>query len=178
MVATAALLLVGYLDHRIGHELSVLPLYFLPLAWATARFGLGAGLWMVLPATLVWYAADLGHPYSHGWYRLSNALGRGFAFACAVVAAHHLFARPGQQSHGEASGNPPTADVCEACHSVRPPGGIWEDPVDYLREEAAVQLRPRLCPVCARRRAARAAATDLGDPSGGACCGADPRSRG
>jgi len=148
------LILVGLLDHWAGFEISVLPLYFLPLAWAAARWGLVGGLWLVLPATLVWLLADYGHPYEHDWYRIVNALGRALAFASAVVATRFLLERPGHPrvaaDGGEAVMNS-AVDVCTSCHSVRPAGGDWEDPVAYLREEAACELHAKLCPTCAHR---------------------------
>ncbi len=148
------LAVVGLLDHWAGFEVSVLPLYFLPLAWAAGRWGLAGGLWLVLPATLVWLLADYGHPYEHDWHRLVNALGRALVFASAVVATRFLLERPVRLQTPVGGGEAvtsPAVDVCASCHAVRPAGGDWEDAVDYLREEAACELHAKLCPICAHR---------------------------
>jgi len=162
--------LVGLVDYGTSYEVSVLPLYFLPIGLATVRFGLWGGLWAVLCSTLAWWLADIGHAYTQEWVRWLNAFGGVLIFLTAVAAAYVLLERlraPGRVGPGSGRVGA-VADVCESCHSVRPAGGMWEDAAEFLRDEAAFEVHAKLCPTCARRRFASAAG-----------CGraADPASR-
>lgn len=146
------LLLVGLLDHAAGLELSVLPLYILPLALATTRFGLGAGLWAAGAASLVWCFADINHGYSHEWFRWVNVAGRAVMFSVAVLGVAWLSERTSGRALPGVRRSESVA-LCAGCHAVRTASADdWMAPADFLSEEAALEVHRKLCPVCAQRR--------------------------
>jgi len=51
--------ILGFVDYVTGRELAVSALYLIPICWGTWRLGLGAGAFLSLVATAVWFAADV-----------------------------------------------------------------------------------------------------------------------
>jgi diguanylate cyclase (GGDEF)-like protein len=83
---------VGLIDHLTGADIHVVALYFVPLAWASARLGLRGGAVAALLCTLAWTAAQ----YSTGirpatpsaW--LVNFCTQGAAFATVAFLVARL----------------------------------------------------------------------------------------
>jgi len=153
--AAVALLLaaVGLVDRAAGYDLSVLVLYLLPLGYATSRLGYRSGLVTIVPATLVWCLADLGHPYEYEWVLYLNGLSRAVFFACGVIAVHHLGLGPAPHEGTGRAVRSRSVGLCGCCGRIRDEerGAMWYSVREFLQEGAGFRVLPRVCHDCARR---------------------------
>jgi hypothetical protein len=161
------LAIVGYIDQATGYEVSVFLLYLIPVALATRWLGVPGGVLVATMATGVWILADWrsGHTYSHPWYLYVNAINRFGCFLLAVAIIRHVRARHGDLMRRiEAfSGEVP---VCSACHRIGSGDGYWRSFESYIAEFGGAEIKPKVCPDCARRSYARAAYHYQADQAG------------
>src|SRR5512147_1130606 len=93
-LVAASLCLVGYVDVVTGYEVSVFPLYALPIGLAVFFFGVQAGIAAAGAAGLAWAWADVttGHVYSKPWIIYFNAGSRLVFFLFVALAAGNAIA--------------------------------------------------------------------------------------
>lgn len=151
-----ALAATAWVDFRTGYEVSVFLLYTLPVALATAFFGVAGGLWIVLASTGLWMGMDhlAGHQYTHLWIWFVNAANRMVCFALAVgVVTWVRFSRSVRaRRFRHLTGRVP---VCTQCSRLGAKDGYWRQGDAYLQEFAGVQPLSKVCPDCARHGYAR-----------------------
>jgi len=147
----AALLgLVGYVDLVTGYEISVFPLYVLPISLAVLFFGVPAGVAAAGAAGLVWTWADVaaGHAYSKPWIIYVNAGSRLVLFLFIALAAGNMVTalRRARSPLRSFSG---TLPVCAHCGKVADHDGYWWEFREFLREFGGAVTQSKLCPDCA-----------------------------
>ena len=93
--AIALVLLVGFVDYRMGYEVSVVLFYSLPIllmVWCGDKM---SGVFVALLSAIVWWWSDesLGHPYPDGWHHIWETAVRlgfflSFAAGSSAIKAH------------------------------------------------------------------------------------------
>lgn len=151
-VVLVLLTFVGALDWLTGYEVSVFPLYAVPIAIATWLFGLRTGVATAGAATLVWFWADAaaGHTYSRQWIAYVNAGARLIFFLIAAVAADSVM-RAFREAAQRRSGLSAPLPQCADCGKIRDGDGYWWDIEAWLRTHRNRANTTKLCPDCARR---------------------------
>jgi hypothetical protein len=146
-----AFLLLGALavDYTTGVEISVFPVYALPIAAAVWSHGVRGGLILSAVCTLAWTVANLQHPYSAQWILFSNALMRAAFFVLVAVTAA-LIKRDPIDLRRPISATLVELDVCNSCKRVRDEERYWCPVEDYLAEHNHAEVKHKLCPDCAR----------------------------
>lgn len=94
-LVVAGIALVWVVDLYTGTNVRVFPLYFLPLALAAKRLGLGGALLASLLASIAWILAQYlgGRVYPHPIYWLINFVTQGTAFAVVSYLVARLETR-------------------------------------------------------------------------------------
>lgn len=146
----ALLGLVGYIDATTGYEISIFPLYALPIALTVRFFGIGAGMAAAGLAALLWMWADIaaGHVYSQPWIMYVNSAGRLLFFLFVALAVGYMIGNR-RRARSQLRNFSGTLPVCTACSRVRDRNGYWWDVQSYLREFGGALTRAKLCPDCA-----------------------------
>ncbi len=142
--------LVGYVDVVTGYEVSVFPLYALPIGLAVFFFGVQAGIAAAGAAGLAWVWADVttGHVYSKPWIIYVNAGSRLVLFLFVALAVGNMVAtlRRARSPLRPLSG---TLPVCAHCGKVADHDGYWWEVREFLREFGGAVTQSKLCPDCA-----------------------------
>ncbi len=155
LFALVLLALVAWLDLVTGPEISVFPLYILPLLWAVWHANLTIGLWLSLLAALVrrWIDYHEGHSYSNWWIFWEVGLASLTTYAF-VVFSFHIFKRGRKIDHERIRRLEEMLPLCPACRRVRNHNGDWTGLEACLREPMPGPPECRLCPECAEAKPA------------------------
>ncbi len=151
-ITLATLAFAGCIDRITGYEISVFPLYVVPIGFAVWLFGVRTGVVMAIAATIVWFWADVaaGHVYSRHWIPYVNAAARLIFFLMTALAAHfamRLLNRRVTRYAGPVGSLP----VCTDCGKIRDEDGYWWHAQAWLRESSGRSLTNKFCPDCARK---------------------------
>jgi hypothetical protein len=143
---------VGWTDYVTGYEISVLPLYAVPVGFMTWAVGSVPGVLLALASGLVWWWADRasGHPYSAAWIGYSNAAVRTVMYLFVVVAIAYIRDTVGLVRRRARALTGPVP-VCTRCRRLCDPAGSWSDFETFLRLHTSAQPVAKVCPDCARR---------------------------
>jgi hypothetical protein len=137
-----------WLQIQLGYEVSLFPLYMLPIAALTWSFGLPGAFFSVLLATGLWYWGNVltGYTYAFEWTRFYNTGARGAVFLMVAVF-FILFKRVVEQHRRRMEAMRALLNVCHGCGSVQGSDGKWI-PFDEL---SVSKTRPICeCSECAR----------------------------
>jgi hypothetical protein len=140
--------LTFWLQVKLGYEVSLFPLYMLPIAALSWRFGGAGGFLSVLLATVLWYLGNVltGYEYNASWARYYNTGVRGILFA-AVSVFIILFKRVVEQHRRRMEAMRSLLNVCHGCGSLQGSDGSWI-PFNQL---VVPKVRPLCeCPECTR----------------------------
>ena len=148
------LAVVLWRDRVTGYEVSVLPLYAVPIGYVAYQLGLGWGLFASALSFGCWFWANRpGEPADREawitWERSSMAGVVLVIFALAVARAKRVLAREQsklQQLEGILA-------ICMVCHRIRDKDGRWIDLNDYLHIHTAAETEQRVCPQCSGAQA-------------------------
>lgn len=144
--------LVGYIDQATGFEISVFPLYALPIGFAAWYFSGWTGVATAIGSCFVWYWADVlsGHVYTEPWVIYVNGGSRlvFFLFVALTVSYMEGTLRRARAKLQAFSGMLP---VCTDCRKIGDHQGYWWEFSAYLRENGGAVIQPKLCPDCARK---------------------------
>jgi hypothetical protein len=154
-VVAACLGFVAWIDLTTGFEITVLPLYALPIGLAARVFGSRAALMTAGASAATWAWADIaaGHVYSKPWMLWFNAGARLVLFILLAMLVRDMLAATNRVRRSRASASP--LPVCAQCGKVRDGDGYWWTLRDYTREHPDERLPSRICPDCAREVHAR-----------------------
>lgn len=149
-LVAASLALVGYIDVLTGYEVSVFPLYALPVALAAWLSGAWAGTATSMIATAIWAWADLatGHVYSKTWILYVNGGARLAFFLFVALAVAYMIGNL-RRARSQLQNFSGTLAVCTACSRVRDRDEYWWEVQAYLREYGGALTQAKLCPECA-----------------------------
>lgn len=138
-----------WLQIKLGYEVSLFPLFMLPIAALSWSFGLPGAFFSVLLATGLWYWGNIlsGYDYTYEWTRYYNTGARAVVFAMVAVFII-LFKRVVEQHRRRMEAMRALLNVCHGCGSVQGSDGRWI-PFDQLTVSSS---RPLLCecPECKR----------------------------
>jgi hypothetical protein len=143
--------LVGWIDYVTGYEVSVVPLYALPIAWVTWRLNMGWGLAFAFLGAGLWICVELasGYQYTHRWHAWENAAMELIIMAFVAVSLSFFKRILGRERervrHLEGA-----LPVCAVCKRIEDTNGYWMEIEAYLREHTASTPQHKLCPDCAR----------------------------
>lgn len=148
------LAVVVWLDRLTGYEVSVLPLYAVPIGYVAYKLGLGWGLFASALSLGCWFwANNPGESSTVGgwivWERSSMAAVVLAVFALAVARAKRVLARE-QSKLRQLEGILP---ICMVCHRIMDKNGRWIDLNDYLHTHASTETEQRVCPQCSGAQA-------------------------
>lgn len=145
------LALSGWSNRASGWEISLFPLYAVPIGLAVWFFGGRAGYAAAVLAAVIWLWADVaaGHVYSRPWIVYVNTASRLMFFLIAALAADGLVKRHRARAV-EGKSLPAVIPVCTGCGKVSDRNGYWWDMRVYVREHADPAVRTKLCNDCAR----------------------------
>jgi hypothetical protein len=133
---------------KLGYEVSLFPLYMLPIAALSWGFGLSGALLSILLSTGLWYWGNVlsGYTYTYEWTRYYNTGARAVVFAMVAVFIM-LFKRVVEQHRRRMEAMRALLNVCHGCGSIQGSDGKWI-PFDQL---TVSKVRPPCeCPECAR----------------------------
>lgn len=84
--------MVVEVDALTGHEVSMFPLYTIPVALSTRFLGTLSGAFVPFLSAGAWVRADRwsGHVHSQDWFLGVNAFNRLYCFVLAVVAIRYI----------------------------------------------------------------------------------------
>lgn len=145
--------LVGYIDQITSFEISIFPLYALPITLAVWYFGGWAGIAMAVACVSVWFWADVatGHVYSKPWIVYVNG-GSRFIFFLFVALSVEYMLRTLQRARRKLRAFSGTLPICTDCRKVGDHDGYWWEFSAYFREYGDVVIQHKLCPDCARKK--------------------------
>jgi low affinity Fe/Cu permease len=154
-VVAACLGFVAWIDLTTGFEITVLPLYALPIGLAARVFGSSAALMAAGASAAAWAWADAaaGHVYSKSWILWFNAGARLVVFILLAVLVRNTLAATSRARRPRAPA--PHLPVCTQCGRVRDRDGYWWTLRDYIREHPDERTPFRICSDCARQVHAR-----------------------
>jgi len=138
---------------RLGYDVSLFPLYMLPVAAFSWSMGLRGAIVSVLLATGLWYLGGVitGYSYSSSWIVYYNTGARGVVFAMVGIFII-LFKRVVEQHRQRMEAMRALLNVCHGCGSLQGSDGRWI-PFEQLTV-------PRSRPVCECPRCSAAAKPD------------------
>lgn len=141
---------VGFLQYSVPYEVSIFPLYLIPIALVLWHFGNLAGFMSSLMATIVWIIVDVasGRSYTHEWYRYQNAATR-FIIFFGVVAMFALYQRTLETHRARMEAMRAMLNVCHGCGAVQGSEGNWI-PFDELVSRSKKQSCE--CPRCSKTK--------------------------
>ncbi|MCB0322436.1 MAG: DUF4118 domain-containing protein [Bdellovibrionales bacterium] len=166
-VAAVALVLgICWLDYWTGRELSISPLYLLPVAYVAWSLGRGPGLGVAVLCAISWYAAETasGFVYHSPLVPFWNASMRltYFAMTAFFLSALHDHIREQERHVREQeqlidqlrnalaqiktlSGLLP---ICAWCRKVRDDEGYWQQIEEYVTAHSDAAFTHGICPKC------------------------------
>jgi hypothetical protein len=130
----------------VPSEVSVFPLYLVPVAMCMWYFGQAGAYACAVLATVLWIVADIssGRTYSVGWYRYQNAVSRAVVFFGTAYFLG-LYQRTLEIHRRRLAGMRQLLPICHGCGSVQGSDGRWH-PYDQL---GSLDLPDRNeCPGC------------------------------
>lgn len=131
-----------------GPQLSLFPLYALPIALATWVLGLRAGLLWSCCAVLSWaWAAARIYPQWPWWTEVVNSGTRLFCFLLVVHVAYIIQRYP-RTTRRWLQGR---IEICQGCRRVRAPSGDWVSGFVVPLPAETQGAVPKVCPDCAVR---------------------------
>ena len=144
-------LIVGWIDYITGYEVSVFPLYGLPIALSVWYFGFAGGVIGCGLCALAWVLADYftGHTYSLEWVRWVNASARLIYFVFVTITFLYL-RRTVTESDQRLRTISTLLPVCMQCHKVVDADGHWVSMQEFIADQTHAHFRPKICPDCAR----------------------------
>jgi len=154
IIALAALVLVAWLDLYTGVQISVFPLYIVPVVWATWFLGLGSGLGLSLLATLVHRWADW--PVAGSDMKLGVVFERSFSsFVLLGFLAYsfHVFKLGRKSDRERIEQLEAMVRLCPVCNRVHRGNGQWQSYEACRTERPVLPPEQRLCPECRSIRA-------------------------
>jgi glucose-6-phosphate-specific signal transduction histidine kinase len=142
--------LTFWLQLELGYEVSLFPLYMLPVAALSWAFGVSGIILSVTFATGLWYwgAMVVGHEYQHEWTIYYNAGVRGLVFLMVGVFIL-IFRRVVEQHRSRMEKMRSLMNVCHACGSVQGSDGRWI-PIEALNSVKVEQVCE--CPACEHKQ--------------------------
>lgn len=154
--------LTFWLQLELGYEVSLFPLYMLPVAVVSWAFGVCGIILSVTLATGLWYwgAMIVGHEYQHEWTTYYNAGVRGLVFLMVGVFIL-IFRRVVEQHRNRMETMRSLMNVCHACGSVQGSDGRWIpfEALDTLKVSPVCE-----CPECQRVQNNRGVKGERGRP--------------
>ncbi|MFA6289057.1 MAG: hypothetical protein WC661_16870 [Opitutaceae bacterium] len=130
---------------KLGYEVSLFPLYMMPVAAFSWTMGVRGAVFSVLLATGLWYVGNVmtDFSYSYPWVIYYNTAARGTVFAMVGVFMI-LFKRVVEQHRQRMEAMRALLNVCHGCGSLQGSDGQWV-PFDQLTvpENRAVCECPR-----------------------------------
>jgi hypothetical protein len=143
---------VAWFDYLSGYEISIFPLYAIPVGFMTWAIGTGEGALLALTSAALWWAADhmAGDVYSAVWIGYVNAAARA-VFFLFVVLAFSYGRRTVEVVRRQARSLTGPVPVCTRCRRLCDPDGHWSDFESYLRTHTTARPFAKVCPDCARR---------------------------
>lgn len=146
------LVLVGYFDRVTGFEISVFPLYALPISFAAWYFGGWTSVASAISSVCIWYWADVtsGHVYTEPWVSYVNG-GSRLVFFLFVALTVSYMARTLRRARTKLRAFSGTLPVCTGCRKIGDHQDYWWEFSAYLREYGNVVIQRKLCPDCARK---------------------------
>jgi len=141
-----------WLDWVTGYEVSIFPLYFVPVILGALVFDRAGGFVFVGLAVLGGMAVDFmeGHPYSSEWMRYEHGAVRLIVLS-AVVLAFDGYRRTLDSHRRQLAALQKLLTVCPGCGQLRGGDGKWYDAADY--REMMKKDTYCVCPVCEAKRA-------------------------
>ena len=116
------------LQIRLGYDVSLFPLYMLPVAAFSFTMGIPGGVLSVLLATELWLEGNIltGYQYQYddAWVVYYNAGARGVVFAMVAVFVI-LFNRVVEKHRQRMEAMRALLNVCHGCGSVQGSDGQW-----------------------------------------------------
>lgn len=156
--------LTFWMQLKLGYEVSLFPLYMLPIAALSWGFGGLGGFLSVTLATGLWYWGNVlsSVDYIYGWARYYNTGARGVVFLMVAVFII-MFKRVVEQHRRRMEAMRALLNVCHGCGSVQGSNGHWI----AFNELTVPENRPVCeCPQCAR--VGKAGLPEAGGRKGGA----------
>jgi hypothetical protein len=137
-----------WLQMQLGYEVSLFPLYMLPVAAMSWRFGVPGAIISVALATGLWFWGNLltGFSYTYQWTLYYNAGARAVVFVMAAVF-FILFKRVIEQHRRRMEAMRALLNVCHGCGSVQGSDGQW---IPFERLTVLERRQTCECPQCAR----------------------------
>lgn len=86
--AVLLVFLIGYVDYLAGYEVSLFPLYSIPILLVMWLKGDREAAYIAALSTVTWWCSDTasGHRYSHEWFQVWHAAIRFMLFYLVIVA--------------------------------------------------------------------------------------------
>ncbi|MES2695337.1 MAG: hypothetical protein V4773_17810 [Verrucomicrobiota bacterium] len=142
---------MAYFDVASGHEISVFPLYSIPIGLFAWCFGPWTGFGAALLSTVLWHWADStsGHVYSEYWISYVNALSR-LTFFLLVVLTLSRVKRTIDHSRQKLRAFSGPLPMCTHCRKIGTADGYWQEVQEYIAANSDAVPKPKVCPDCAR----------------------------
>lgn len=140
-----------FLQIRLGYDVSLFPLYMLPVAAFSWGMGVYGAVLSVLLVTGMWYSGNVltGYNYGYSWILYYNTAARAVVFIMVAVFMI-LFKRVVEQHRQRMEAMRALVNVCHGCGSVQGSDGRWI-PFEQL---TVSKNRPACeCPACAQAAA-------------------------
>jgi hypothetical protein len=114
------------LQMRLGYDVSLFPLYIIPVAAFSYTMGLPGAIFSVLFATGLWFWGNIltGYQYDYAWVVYYNAGARGVVFAMVAVFVM-MFNRVVEQHRQRMEAMRALLNVCHGCGSLQGSDGHW-----------------------------------------------------
>ena len=147
-LVAASLALCGLVDLETGYEISLFPLYALPIGLGGWFFGTWLAVAMAGMSAVIWAWADVvsGHVYSKPWIFYLNAGARLTYFLLIAIAVRYALGSRHRSRTPE-----PAPAVCSGCGKIRDADGYWQDRKGISHLAGDPIVRTKLCADCARR---------------------------
>lgn len=145
---TGAVMLVDWLT---GYEVSIFPLYFLPLLLSVVIFGSAGGVVTAIVVVTGSVMIDIAnhHHYSSEWLRYEHALMRGIVLLLVVFAVGS-YKRTLETHRQRVAALEKLLTICPGCGKIAGGDGQWYGPSDY--REMLKKDTYCVCPTCVSKR--------------------------
>jgi hypothetical protein len=151
-VVVLLLVLAGFAGRGGNSELSLIPLYALPIGLAVWFFGVWVGLAIAGIAALTSAWTDVGaSPIYPEPAMVYLTAGSRLIFFLVIVLAVEYGARTLRRKRGRWPFHSPAFQVCAECGKVRNQDGYWESADGRPLETRDPMAHAKLCPDCARK---------------------------
>jgi hypothetical protein len=149
IIGVALMPVIGYFDYLTGYEVSLFPLYAIPIAWIAWSVGLTWGMALGIIASSAWLWADRasGHHYNYEWIRWEKAVMHAILFGF-VAFSFNRFKRNIESRTRKVRLLEGILPICIACHRIKDSRGNWADLDTYLRAHSEAKPEQCICPDC------------------------------